>query len=210
MMRRKKSAPVRLTPHPDSERVAKGIGRCVPLAVSWSGDLFRATGQDYANERDVVTGEGSRKAGARYNGKGFCRALYNALDMATAIAETLAYSRQQGIPDADALPLTLVSFRALHVRALDLTSGEVRQALGISKERLLQPWRPDQHAGREALTQALGRLARAAGMQGILYDSAHVPGGRNMVLFPDLLRPGQLKLVNKDKLPLRRRRRKRS
>jgi hypothetical protein len=29
-----------------------------------------------------------------------------------------------------------------------------------------------------------------------------------MVLFPDLLRPGQLELVNKEKLPVQRRRRK--
>jgi hypothetical protein len=43
-----------------------------------------------------------------------------------------------------------------------------------------------------------------AGIQAILYDSAQVPGGRNMALFPDLLRPGQLELVNKEKLPVQR------
>jgi RES domain-containing protein len=153
---------------------------------------------------------GGRKAGGRYNGKGSCRALYNALDVATATHESLAYSRQQGIPDAEALPLTFVSLRALDLRVLDLTDGKVRHALGISKKRLRQPWRPDQHAGREALTQAVGRLARAAGIQAILYDSAQVHGGRNLVLFPDLLQPGQLELVNQEKLPRRRRRRKSS
>ena len=70
--------------------------------------------------------------------------------------------------------------------------------------RLLQPWRPDQHAGREALTQAVGRLARAAGIQGILYDWARVPGRRNLVLLPHRLRPGQLELTNKDQLPVQR------
>jgi RES domain-containing protein len=207
---RKKPKPAALLPNRYADRIARGIERCLPLAVIWSGDLFRATSQDYANQRDLVTGEGGRKAGGRYNGKGSCRALYNALDLKTAMNESLAYSRHLGIPDAEALPLTFVSLRVRDLYVLDLTAGAVRKALGISKKRLLQPWRPDQHAGREALTQAVGRLAQAAGMQAILYHSAQVRGGRNLVLFPDQLRPGQLELINKEKLPARRRRRKSS
>jgi RES domain-containing protein len=163
-MTNKKRGSVGLPPHPDSQRIAKGIRRCLPLIVPWSGDLFRVTGQKYANQRDVVTGEGGRKAGGRFNGKGSCRALYNALDVATATNESLAYSRYQGIPDAEALPVTLISLRVRNLEVLDLTKGEVRKALGISRKRLLQPWRADQYAGREALTQAVGRQAGAAGI----------------------------------------------
>jgi RES domain-containing protein len=99
---------------------------------------------EYANRRDIVTGEGSRTAGGRYNAKGSYRALYISLDLPTAASESLAYSRQQRIPDAEVLPLMLVACRVREVRILDLTAGNVRQALGISRERLLQPWRPDQ------------------------------------------------------------------
>src|SRR5262249_39582079 len=98
-MKKKKKAPAGLRPHPDSDRIAKGVGRCLPLVVSWSGELFRATSQDYANQRDVGTGEGSRKAGGRFNGKGSYAALYNALGMAAATSESAACSRQQGIID---------------------------------------------------------------------------------------------------------------
>jgi RES domain-containing protein len=199
-----------IPPHADSDRIREGMIRCVPLAITWSGDLFRATGQDYANQRDVLTGEGGRKAGGRYNARGSFRALYNAIDMETAMSESLAYSRQQGIPDANVLPLTFVCVRASYLKVLNFTDGKVRQTLGISKERLLQPWRAEQEAGREALTQAMGRLARASGFQAILYDSAQVRGGRNLVVFPDRVQVGQLRLVNNHRLPLRRRRAKKS
>jgi hypothetical protein len=71
---------------------------------------------------------------------------------------------------------------------------------------LLQAWRQDQHAGREALTQAIGRLARATDVQGIIFPSARVSRGRNLVLFPDRLELGRLDLINKNKLPMRARR----
>src|ERR1700726_4971875 len=67
--------------------------------------------QDYASQRDEVTGEGARKAGGRYNAKGSSRALYKPLALPTATNESLAYSRQQGIPDPEVLPLTFVSLR---------------------------------------------------------------------------------------------------
>jgi hypothetical protein len=89
---------------------------------------------------------------------------------------------------------------------LDLSRGDVRRVLGISRERLLGPWRADQHRGREALSQAVGRLAREAGLQGILYPSAARPAGRNLFLFPDLLPPGGVVIVHAEQLPARRRR----
>jgi RES domain-containing protein len=87
-----------LQPHSDAARIAARIQRCVPLAIAWSGTIFRATSQNYANRRDVVTGEGSRKAGARYTPKGAFRAVYGGLDMETALAESLANHRRLGCP----------------------------------------------------------------------------------------------------------------
>jgi RES domain-containing protein len=192
--------------HPESDRIASGIRRCLRLAVSWGGVLFRATGHDYANRRDVVTGEGSRIAGARFTPRGAFRAVYGSLDMETALAESLANHRRLGLPDAEALPLTFVALRAAADGLLDLTRPEVRRALGVSRERLLGPWRHEQARGREALTQAVGRLSRAAGLPGILYPSAQRRGGRNAVLFPELLPPGGLEVIHPERLPARRRR----
>jgi RES domain-containing protein len=164
----------------------------------------------YANRRDLVTGEGSRLAGARFTPKGSFRALYGSLDLETALAEVLAFHRHQGLPDAEALPLTFVSLRVDVQAVLDLTDGRVRRALTVSARRLTrEPWRAIQNQGREAVTQALGRLARAAGFQGLLAPSAVRRGGKNLVLFPDQLSPGQPIIVHGERLPAGRRRRQR-
>jgi RES domain-containing protein len=178
-MARKQNAPedVALRPHPETDRLARGIRRCLPLAVIWSGAIYRATSQEYANRQDVVTGEGSRRAGAQYTPRGVFRAVYGGLEMETALAEALANHRRRGLPDSEALPLTFVALRVTVECVLDLTRGDIRRGLGVSMRRLLGPWRADLKSGREALTQAVGCLAREAELQGLLYPSAARPQG---------------------------------
>jgi RES domain-containing protein len=178
----------------------------LPLAIAWAGDVFRATGTGYANRRDLVTGEGSRRAGARWNAKGAFQALYGSLDLKTALDEVLAFHREQGLPDARALPLVFVALRVELQRILDLTQGRVRQTLTVSLKRMLEePWRELQHTGREAVTHAIGRLARAAGFEALLVPSAVARQGRNLVLFPGQLLPGShLEIVHAERLPAHR------
>jgi RES domain-containing protein len=95
---------VRVSPHPESDRLAKAIEKGKELIVPWAGDLFRFTATTYANRRDLLTGEGSRKAGGRWNPKGRLRVLYFSADVETALAEALAHRRRQGLPDAEATP----------------------------------------------------------------------------------------------------------
>src|SRR3989442_1714408 len=69
---------------------------------------------------------------------------------------------------------------------LDLTDGRVRRALRVSRVRMLgEPWWLLQDRGREALTQALGRLARDHGFAALLAPSAARPRGTNVVIYPD-------------------------
>lgn len=63
----------------------------------------------------------------------------------------------------------------------------MRRSLGLSITRLFAvDWRAEQDAGREALTQAVGRGAFEAGLQGLLVPShAHRKAkGVNVVVFP--------------------------
>jgi RES domain-containing protein len=160
----------------------------------------------YANLQDLATGEGSRKAGGRWNPKGGFRTLYLSLTPETALAEALAHHRSQAIPDVEAMPITLAGFQVNVVRLLDLTAQRVRRSLGVTLKQLREPWRPAQHAGQEALTQAIGRLARETGFQGLLAPSAVHPKGRNLVLFPDLLSESAVRAVHEEKFPRFRRR----
>jgi hypothetical protein len=54
------------------------------------------------------------------------------------------------------MPRVTVSVRVRLARVLDLTDWKTRSALCVSERRILdEPWREEQKAGREALTQAL-------------------------------------------------------
>ncbi len=75
-------------------------------------------------------------------------------------------------------------------RVLDLTAGEVRRRLVVSQSRMVaEDWRRQADAGKEALTQAIGRAAFSAGIEGLLVPSAALRGGANMVVFPPNLEP---------------------
>jgi hypothetical protein len=68
---------------------------------------------------------------------------------------------------------------------------------------LAEPWRQRQKEGREALTQAIGRLAYEANLEGILVPSAACATGSNLVLFPANFDPPKswLRIINKEDLP---------
>lgn len=198
-----------LLPHPDSGRLDAAVRECVALAVSWEGDAFRFTDLTYANLRDLVTGEGSRKAGARYTPKGAFRTLYFAVDPETALAEVLHHHRSQAVPDAQATPVTLFACRVDVERLLDLTDRRVRRLLGVSLGQLKESWRPQQHAGQEALTQAIGRLVREHGFQGLLAPSARRRVGKNLALFPERLAASELSIYHPEAFPVFRRRARR-
>jgi RES domain-containing protein len=135
--------------------------------------------------------------------------MYFSLDPETALSEVLAYRRYQGLPDAEATPLVLVSCQANVRQILDLSDRRIRQLLGLSQNQLVtEPWRALQHAGREALTQAIGRLARKAGLEGLLTPSAARPRGMNLVLFRDRVSENQLSIVHPEKFPMSRRQRR--
>lgn len=190
--------------HPQFDRLARGLQRSLSLATSWRGVLFRSASPRYANKDDVITGAGSKAAGARWNPPGRFRTVYTSLDVETAVAEALAHFRHYGLPMARAMPRVIVSLEAQLQRVLDLTDGRVRRMLGVSEKRLLnEPWRQTQKRGREALTQAIGRGAYEADLEGILVPSSARPAGTNLIVFPANVDPpaSWLRIINRDQLP---------
>ena len=175
--------------HPDYPRIvacaragprADLVGRRVPLRLP-----------AYAGARDLLSGEGVRRYGGRWNAAGSFAAVYASLTPETAVAEALAHSRHYGIPDADVLPRVLVALDASLAALADLTDGGARRILRVSRRRLCgEPWRRAAEAGREALTQAIGRAAFEAGLEALLVPSAASRAGANLVVFPERLRPG--------------------
>jgi RES domain-containing protein len=190
--------------HSESDRLARALARCDSHAISWHGELYRSSAPRYANKDDLLTGAGSKTAGARWNPPNSFRTLYSSLDPHTAIDEALSHFAHYALPIAPAMPRVIVSLEARLARVLDLTDGTVRRILGVSRRRLVdEPWRENQKMGREALTQAIGRLAFDAEWEGLLVPSAARRGGINLIVFPaNVDAPASwLRIINKAELP---------
>lgn len=157
-------------------------------------------------QRDLLTGIGSQIVGARWNPPGSFPTVYLTLDPHTAIDEVLAHFRHYQLPIETAMPRVLVSVMARLSKVLDFTDGRTRSTLRVSGHRMLdEPWRAEQKAGREALTQALGRLAHELGWVGLLVPSAARRPGINLIVFPDLLgHDDSLEIFNAADLPPQR------
>ena len=160
-------------PHSDSDRLDRGIRRCLTLATRLTGIVYRVASVRRANPGDLIAGVGSQLTGGRWTPPGAFRAVYASRDEATALDEARQQNLRQGVPLWMALPLVLTALEIDVQPVLDLTDGRVRRALRVSRDRMLaEPWWLLQDRGREALTQALGRLARAGGFAALLAPSA--------------------------------------
>jgi len=192
-------------PHPESDRLRRALERCASRAVRWSGVVYRSASPRYSNEDDLLTGVGSKTAGARWNPPKSFPTVYSSLDPHTALDEVLAHFRYYEIPIESAMPRVVVSFSVRLGKVLDLTDGKARTALRVSERRILdESWREEQKAGRESLTQALGRLAHELGWEGLLVPSAARRGGINLIVFPaNLSRRSSLEIINVGDLPRR-------
>jgi RES domain-containing protein len=164
----------------------------------------RSASPRYANKDDIITGAGSKAAGARWNPPGGFHTLYASLDVETAVAEALQHFRYYGLPVSKAMQRVIVALEAEIERVLDLSNGAVRRLLVVSEKRMLsEPWREQQNKGCEALTQAIGRLGYDLDIQALLVSSAARRAGSNLIVFPANLDPPKswLRIVNRDELP---------
>lgn len=178
-----------LTPHPDYTALLRRMRRLATDAVRvWSGVLFRAAEPKYAQQEDRLDGIGAKMFGGRWNPAGLA-CVYGATTPETAMAETLATSRHYGLPAESAMPRTFFAMKAALAVTLDLTDGPLRRRLLVSRSDLLQcDWRADASAGRESLTQAVGRAAAETGVAGLVVPSAAEVGGVNLAMFPPMFR----------------------
>ena len=165
--------------------------------------VYRSASPRYSNKNDILTGFGSRITGARWNPPRGFPTVYASLDPHTALDEVLAHFRHFSIPIESAMPRVMVSIRVRLTHVLDLTKGQTRSILRVSWRRMVnEPWREEQGAGREAVTQALGRLACELGWEALIVPSAARKEGVNLILYPDKLNhDSTIEIINAEELP---------
>jgi RES domain-containing protein len=177
--------------HPQSDLIRERMRRCLSLAQAWEGTFYRATTVEFARRADLLAGRGTRKFGGRWTPPGLFAAVYGSLEPETAMAEALANYRQFGIPVSEAMPLVFVAIRLKLKAVLDLNSTEAQRELAVVRRRMTSvDWQKEQEAGREAITQAIGRIAWEQKLEGLLVPSARRHDAQNIVLFPSRRRTG--------------------
>ena len=141
----------------------------------------------------MVTGLGSAKMGGRWNPPGSFPTVYASLEPEAAMSESLAAFRYYGWALHDAMPRIFRSLDAKLCRVLDLSGSADSDDPGVWMAQIRsEDWRAAQTSGRESTSQAIGRAAWAAGLEGLLVPSFTSPGKTNLVAFPGSFAPGSL------------------
>lgn len=171
--------------HPRFGQIRKSLRAAPELFQPWKGAAYRATTLEYAKPENILLGRGSFFYGGRWNAIGSFHAVYGSTEDTVAVVESRATADYAHLPLPFRTPRLLVAIELSLQRVIDLTSVEVRQALGLTLEEFqLEDWRKMQDEGRESLTQAIGRAVFAQGGEGLLAPSARIPAGVNIAFFP--------------------------
>jgi len=161
---------------------------------------YRSTVPKLATELDLITGEGARTYGGRWNPPGVA-AVYASDSPEVAMAEALATVRYYRFPVHAFAPRCFVSLSFDLERVVDLTDGETRRRIGLSRRRMVETdWRTEMAGGAVPLTQLVGQAAAESGLDGLLVPSAAKRDGKNVVAFPANFQGSSLVVLAPDKL----------
>ena len=176
-----------ISDHPDFDQLLRRVVTLVAQVGSLREVVFRCSEPTYATKDDLLTGEGSRKHGGRWNPPSSFATVYAAFSDAIALAETKAHFLYYGLDPTDALPRMIVAVDVRLARVLDLTDGTVRKTLGVSATRMRgNDWRKLNRRGTESLSQAIGRAGYESGLEGLIVPACD--SDKNLVWFPGNLR----------------------
>ncbi len=179
------------------------IKNCAPNVVAFAGVVFRSVGLRFANEEDILSGDGAATFGGRWSPRRLS-AVYMSLKVETATLESYQNLLKTGFRPEDFRPRLLIGARVRFCRLLDLTGAATRRRIGFTLGELIEEdWQTIQQSGEESWTQAIGRGCHTAGFEGLIAPSARDrPRGKNLVYFPNQLdESSRVELLGREDLP---------
>ena len=167
------------------------------------GRIYRAVTVAYANTVDLLSGQGSRLHGQRWNPRGIAAVYGTFGSPELALKEALVKSRSGIGIEAAFMPRVVVAIDISVGRAIDLTLPATLRKLEVTRAELLaEDWYEIQRLGRESMTQALGRQAFECGIEALIVPSARSARGKNLVVFPaNLAAASTLVVQHAEQLP---------
>src|SRR5712672_1626506 len=137
-----------LVEHHDYTRFYRELEPFLSDAIPFNGTLYRACDPTYANTRDLLTGEGSRRTGGRWNPPDRFATVYLAHTLEGAIAEAFAVAAYYGFEPSSRLPLTLVAIDVSLRQILDFTDPRLRKAIGVTLSEIFNcDWKNQNRGG---------------------------------------------------------------
>jgi RES domain-containing protein len=188
---------------PGVQELFDAIAGCAKRAVSFQGDVMRSVSMRHANATEIFSGKGAAARGGRWNPRGL-EAIYASASVITAVREAYQELLRHGFSASSARPRVFCGARVKLQNGLDLTDKMIRRAIGFTLAELVdENWLAIQQGGQESWTQAIGRGAFEAGLEGLIVPSARDrPNGKNLVIFPTNLRRGsRINVIGKEDLP---------
>lgn len=161
-------------------------------AVPLSGTAVRLVDEKWSLPEDVISGEGARTKGGRYNAPGSFRAVYLTENAEVGLVEIgfpISAGGQYALENAVRVTVVPVRFRL--ARALNLCDYEVRIRLGTDADEIKLPLELFEAKGQRTPTQILGHAVFKEGWSAIQYPSRHDSEVCNLVVFPDNLSEGE-------------------
>jgi RES domain-containing protein len=155
----------------------------------WKGLLFRASPLSCAQATKLLDGKGSFTYGGRWSAAGTFAAVNLSTAQETAIAESGASFTYYNFASSDVRPKIVIAVRGRFVKVINLVSPtglRIKPWLELDK-LLAEDWHKVNGVNHEAQSQAFGRAAHDIGAESLLIPSARVPGGMNLVYFPQSL-----------------------
>jgi RES domain-containing protein len=195
--------PMKVKPNPRYAAFLAGLNKTKPRFSKWQGIAFRAAPLEFARLAKLLDGLGGLRFGGRWSASGTFRAVNLSLTRETAVQESGAHFTYYNFPSSDVSPKILVGVRLTLGKAIDLTNPQgIRKQPWLRLDELLaEDWRKVNDAGHESQSQALGRAAHNIGAEALLAPSARVPGGMNLVYFPEsLLDRGKVQVLGQEDL----------
>jgi len=169
--------------------------------LPFAGTVYRAMRLKYSSPDDAISGAGAANWGGRWNPPGLAT-FYASTTYEVAHKEVAAAAKYYGASVIKELPRVEAAFDVRLARTLDLSARRALRYLRLTQKSLRAvDWRAANDRGHEALTQAIGRLAAALDVEGLIVPSAEIRGGRNLVVFPGvLMRGGRLEARGLERL----------